>query len=356
MKRITHTNSPLIEAKSSEPLNELPSTLRYMNTRYFDYERELAHPKTSDPGTWKKWRSDLRRRLRQTFRLDTMGNVPTPSPQVLEESQEDGYRRYKLAYETLPNNWARAFLLVPDGGPKRKPAAICPHGHVPGCMRGVAIPDPDSPLGVAYGHELAKRGVIVLAPESAGMGERQPATEHQKYIDAGGCFLLWTRLNHMGMDLTGLRIFELMAGLNLLQSRDDVISSRIGAAGLSGGCWLSQVLTALDRRVKACILSGFFTTFPQTIWHCHCICHHPFGIGQYCDMPDISALIAPRPLFVESGIQDPNFPHQPAFDMTQRIYEQLAAPDNIGLHRYDGGHMFHGGESIPWLVDRLKGL
>ena len=83
----------------------------------------------------------------------------------------------------------------------------------------------------------------------------------------------------MGLDLTGLRVFDLMAALNLLAARPDVDSRRIGCAGLSGGCWLSQVLTALDGRVRAVVLSGFFTTFVQTVWHSHCICHHPFGIG-----------------------------------------------------------------------------
>ena len=96
----------------------------------------------------------------------------------------------------------------------------------------------------------------------------------------GGCWWVWTRLNQMGLDLTGLRVFDLMAGISLLASRDDVDSRRIGAAGLSGGCWLSQVLSALDLRVKAVVLSGFFTTFVQTVWHGHCVCHHPLRSGE----------------------------------------------------------------------------
>jgi hypothetical protein len=207
-------------------------------------------------------------------------------------------------------------------------------------------------MGMAYGREFARRGLVVLAPDNAGMGERDVEPD-QVGPKKNGCWLAWVRLNQMGLDLTGLRVFDLMAGLNLLTSRPDVDTRRIGCAGLSGGCWLSQVLTALDRRIKAVILSGFFMTFVQTTWHGHCICHHPFGIGRFCDMPDLSALIAPRPQFVESGKQDTDYPFEPAFTMVQNAYDLLCVPDRLGLDRYDGGHMFRGEVSIPWMVEQL---
>ena len=213
--------------------------------------------------------------------------------------------------------------------------------------------DPDIAPGLAYGHALARQGCVVLAPDNAGMGERNGHTP--LFDQPGGCMLAWARLNHFGLDLTGLRVFDLMAGIHLLCDRPEVDARRLDCAGLSGGCWLAQVVTALDRRIRAVILSGFFTTFAQTVWHGHCICHHPHGIGAICDMPDISALIAPRPQLVESGIDDTNYPHQPAFSLTQRAYEFLGAADRLGLDRYAGGHLFRGEESIPWLVNHLRG-
>ena len=356
MKRVTATHLPRIEPRYPSGLGEHPSTLRYLNNRYFDFERALPYPHTSDAETWRSWRRRLRRALRKTLALHTLAPVPTPELIVLETVECDGYRRHKIAYETLPGNWVRAYLLVPIGGAERRQAVLCPHGHVDGQSRAVADPEQAvvANLGVAYAHELAARGLVALAPENAGMGERGPGPEHELDSDTRPCQALWFRLNHMGLDLTGLRVFDLMAGLSLLAAQPEVDPRRIGCAGLSGGCWLSQVLTALDRRVRAVVLSGFFTTFAQTIWHGHCICHHPFGIGRLCDLPDISALIAPRPQFVESGISDTPYPHQPAFDMVQEAYTLLGARDQLRIHRYDGGHMFHGGESIPWMVRQLS--
>ena len=155
--------------------------------------------------------------------------------------------------------------------------------------------------------------------------------------------------------MTGFRIFELMAGLNLLQARDDVRPDRLGAAGLSGGCWQSQVLAALDERVRAAILSGFFVTFEQTIWaEDHCICHYPKGIARICEQPDIAALIAPRPIFVEWGTEDTPYPAEPAFSIAKEAYRLLGAEQNIQIDRYAGGHRFHGEKSITWLVAELS--
>lgn len=351
MRRVTFTGGSLVE-----PLRgvgaETPDTAAYLNQRYFTFARTLAFPESTEAGEWRRWRVRLRRALRRTLCLDQLGVVPTPRPLVLETVQCEGYRREKLAYETLPGSWVSAYLLIPDGGGK-KPAVLCPHGHVADGKGNVVGLTP--PLGVAYAHEFARRGLVALAPDNAGMGERDAGEGQKVFPSTSGCQLVWSRLNQMGLDLTGFRVFELMAGLNLLACHPEVDGAHLGCAGLSGGCWLSQVLTALDRRIKAVILSGYFTTFVQTAWHGHCICHHPFGIGRFCDMPDLSALIAPRPQFVESGIEDSYYPHEPAYSLTQRAYRLLGAETHLRLHRYPGGHMFNGEQSIPWMVEQLTG-
>jgi len=160
-------------------------------------------------------------------------------------------------------------------------------------------------------------------------------------------------LNLLGSDLTGYRVSDLMRGVDYLQSLPDVDRNRIGVAGLSGGCWLGIVHAALDARVKVAVLSGYFTTFAQTSWLGHCICHHPKGIGELCEMPDIAGLIAPRPIFVEWGTKDVSRPVHPAFEMAQKIYRAADATDKIALHEFDGGHLFSGERSLPWLIGSL---
>ena len=352
MRRVTKTPHPLIE-KANGHSKTLFATADHINLAYSKFARQLPFPTTRDQANWKTWRRKLTTALRKTLQLKTFGPPPTPSFKILSETNCGPYLRQKITYETSPGNRVPAYLLKPHTSNLDTPfpAAICPHGHGMDGKNGVV--GISEPRGIAYGHELAKRGVVVLAPDNAGMGERDIlATKNQ--AQNTGCFLVWARLNQMGLDLTGLRIFDLIAGVNILTNLPYVDPHRIGCAGLSGGCWLSQLLTALDTRIQAVVLSGFFTTFVQTTWHGHCVCHHPFGIGTICDMPDISALIAPRPQFVESGISDKPYPHQPAYTMVQQAYNLVDASHNLGLHRYRGGHMFNGKKSIPWLVKQLQ--
>ena len=350
MKRITQTDNPLIDPPSAVGPTQ-PHTTAYLNNRYFNFQRRLAYPQTTDRGKWQQWRRKLRSALRKTLCLDQLGPVPTPQPTILETADEPDYQRHKIAYETLPDNWVSAYLLIPRTGPAPKPAVLCPHGHFRAGKSATVFPQ--HAAGAAYAHELAKLGMITLAPDNAGLGERDDPQSAQR-PEISGCMRTWVRLNHMGLDLTGLRVFDLLAAVNFLAARTDVDEKRIGCAGLSGGCWLSQLVTGLDRRFKAVVLSGFFTTFPQTVWHCHCICHHPFGIGTICDMPDLSALIAPRPQFVESGTADVNYPFEPAWSLVQKAYRLLGAADRLAYDRYQGEHLFHAKHSLPWMKKQLQ--
>ena len=345
MKRVTTAGGELVEPKrSTRPVQ--PHSKSYFNAKFFDYQRNHAYPESKNHKDWEIWRRELRSSLCEIFCLNKFGPIPTPELVVQRSESRKGYRCDKISYETMPNNWVSAYLLVPDA-PGPRPAVICPHGHGMNGKEGV-VGAAEFP-GVPYARELALQGVVTLAPDNAFMGER-----HLDDHATSGCMVGWARLNHMGLDLTGLRIFDLMASINVLCQLPEVDSKRIGCAGLSGGCWLTQVLAAIDLRIQAVILSGFFATFVQTVWHGHCVCHHPHGIGLVCDLPDLSALIAPRSQFIESGIGDKPYPHEPAFSMVQKAYELLDFPDNLHLHRYSGGHMFHGKRSIPWLVKTLS--
>jgi hypothetical protein len=62
-------------------------------------------------------------------------------------------------------------------------------------------------------------------------------------------------------------------------------------------------------------------------------------------MYDIAGLIAPRPLFAESGEDDQIFPVEAArksFAMTQRVYRTLGAEGRAEHEVFADGHVFWG--------------
>ena len=265
--------------------------------------------------------------------------------QVVSTEKFEKFTLHKVIYYSRQDSSIPAYLLVPHKIKEKSPAVLCIHGHVPEGKANLVFGD--GQFGIPYGRELAEKGIVTLCPDNAGMGERAHPS--------GGCDFLWRRLNLLGYDLTGYRVYDLIRGVDYLQDLPEVDETRIGVAGLSGGCWLGIVHAALDCRIQAAILSGYFTTFAQTSWFGHCICHHPKGIGELCDIPDIAGLIAPRPIFVEWGNQDTSRPVHPAFETTQKIYSVANAQDRITLHKFEGGHVFLGQRSLPWLIQELSG-
>ena len=292
---------------------------------------------------WQDWRTQLFPELRE--QLGPFPDEAFPlNPQIVSTESHDKCTIHKVIYHAREDASIPAYLSIPRGVTAKTPAVLCIHGHVPGGKESVI--SGDGQFGAPYGRDLAEQGVITLCPDNAGMGERAHPS--------GGCDFLWRRLNYLGYDLTGYRVYDLMRGVDYLQSLPEVDQNRIGIAGLSGGCWLGIVHAALDERVQAAILSGYFTTFAQTSWFGHCICHHPKGIGELCEMPDIAGLIAPRPIFVEWGTEDVSRPVHPAFEMAQRIYRAANAGDQIILQEFNAGHLFSGEQSLPWLVQTLS--
>ncbi len=70
--------------------------------------------------------------------------------------------------------------------------------------------------------------------------------------------------------------------------------------------------TCLDERIRACAISGYFSTFRNSILAMsHCACNFVPGLAEFGEMYDLACLIAPRPVFIESGNYDPIFRSRP---------------------------------------------
>ena len=74
------------------------------------------------------------------------------------------------------------------------------------------------------------------------------------------------------------------------------------------------------------------------------------------DIGDVGALIAPRPLFIESARQDSlNGPRgivnvQEQIDIARQAYTVLGASDQLGTQFFDGPHTWHGVGAFAWLA------
>src|SRR5204862_2986818 len=88
----------------------------------------------------------------------------------------------------------------------------------------------------------------------------------------------------------------------------------------------------------------------------HCIDNYVPGILNWAEMHDIGGLIAPRPLFVESGERDDIFPVQASiesFNKVREIYRVFGAADQAEQEVFPAEHSFWGKRGIPFLARPL---
>ena len=142
-----------------------------------------------------------------------------------------------------------------------------------------------------------------------------------------------------------------------MRTRQDIDKARIIATGNSGGGTATLFLAAMDERVAAAVPSSYFCTFADsTLAIHHCPCNYVPDLNLYGEMDDVAGLIAPRPLLIVNGKDDPIFPIEPtrrAFARLARIYEAAGATDRLEMYEGDGGHRYYSARVWPFLAEKL---
>jgi hypothetical protein len=67
---------------------------------------------------------------------------------------------------------------------------------------------------------------------------------------------------------------------------------------------------------------------------------------------DLGALVAPRPLLIETGTDDLLFPVAAATESVRRtrlVYDDRGAGDRLAHDVFEGGHQWHGTRALPFL-------
>ncbi len=114
---------------------------------------------------------------------------------------------------------------------------------------------------------------------------------------------------------------------------------------------------ALEPRIRAALVSSYLNTFRECVMSVsHCVDNYIPGILNWAEMYDVAGLIAPRPLFVESGDKDDIFPiaaSRESFLRLKKVYEVFGAGANTGQEVFEGPHRFSGKLGLPFLAGHL---
>ena len=342
------------------------TTLTTLWQQYAAMPRQLAFRATTCE-EWAVWREQLSAKL-----IDLLGGFPTREialqPIVLEQRELPDYTLERVAFQSEEGLYTPCYVLTPRNVEPPYRPVIALHGHGSGGaahLLGVPRSEETRQAETAhievhnydYAHQLARQGFMVFVPEQRGFGERMEAQHGLIFgqeMWQSSCRALAYNAMLLGKTVLGLRVWDVMRTLDYIASRPETTSAGVGCVGLSGGGTTTLYAAALEPRITAAVVSGAFGSFRSSIMGTiHCDCNYVPGILQYAEMADIAALIAPRPLLIENGTEDPIFPvdaTRAASEEVGRVYALLGASERLDQDIFQGGHRFSGNKAFEWFA------
>lgn len=232
---------------------------------------------------------------------------------------------FHISYNSVNNNRVTALLSLPDSGVKPYPLAIIQHG----------LGDKKDTDYMMLGDSiLSSKGFAVFRIDFAMHGERIKKKYKFKGID------------YTLRDAIKQTVFDLRCGLDYLDTRSDIDSTRTGYVGISLGGVVGTVLCGVDERIEIpviCIAGGGLRAMSGI---------DGFGDEITSMMAPIEPLnfvgrIAPRPILFINAENDEVFPKA----LSMLLHSKAEEPKKVIW--YDSGHKVNPynafNDSAEWL-------
>jgi dienelactone hydrolase len=291
--------------------------------------------------------------------------VVPPAPKVVQTVDRGSYIRRKVIIRTTPWSIMPMYLLTPKGHSTPRPCVLALAGHGYGVKDIVGLWEDGSERRGADGYHqdfgcaLAQRGFVVLAPEISCFGERQA-----DYSNLGPsprppstCYSVAHMASMLGHSALGLRLWDAMRAVDYLDTCAEVDLGRLGVMGISGGGMHAFFSMALDTRIAAGVISGYFCQWQSSLLAIHhCPCMFVPGLMKLGELSDLAGLLAPRPVLVEAGTHDEIFPLpgvKEAVRQAGRAWEVLGAPGALQTDYFEGRHRISGAKAYDFLTGQL---
>lgn len=172
----------------------------------------------------------------------------------------------------------------------------------------VVVPDasvsPEQALGLAKGldpsrqvaRRLAENGFEVIVPQTLSRDKWQTDDARLVRADYTDREWIYRQAFHMGRHVIGYEIQRVLAAVDWLSEHREQ-GSRIGVAGYGEGGQIAFFAAAVDQRIDAAFISGYFA-LREKVWS-EPIYRNVFSRLQRFGDAEVASLIAPRQLVIE---------------------------------------------------------
>lgn len=296
-------------------------------------------------------------------RLGGLPLAPDLQPRLLGTWHEPDHTRHLVVWQSEPDVWTDAFVLVPPAGgagARPGPAAVVFHAtssrHI---LQPVGLADaPSRHLAL----HLVRRGFVTLSPRCFIYGPPQnepgalPATPERgaRHFTAESEQLLRRSPGWSGM---GKMLWDALRAVDYLSTRPDVDPGRIVCVGHSLGAKQVLYLAAFDERIRAGVFSEGGIGLKNSNWEA------PWYLGERlrefppgCDHHELLTLIAPRPFLIAGGGEADGLHTRPLVEAARPAYAFAGAGERLLLRIHPHGHDIPQGvreEAFDWLEASL---
>ena len=302
-------------------------SLKTVLNKYDKYARQDAFA-GNNVAEFEEWRKKTRATLKELLGWKYMESCPLNPVITEKEELEEGILREKVIIQVEPDTYMTMYILIP---PKKEPdrdkkrnCFLALPGHqgagkysVAGCYEIPAVKKMIDYYHYDYGMQLARLGYVAICPDCRGFGERRDEALQKDSEGAflnSSCFQLAHMAEPLGMTVAGMCTWDVCRLLDYIEERNAAESDEaekwnmetIGCLGFSGGGMQTLWAAALDDRIRQVVISGYLYGYKDSllILNGNCSCNYVPNLWEHFDMGDIAALIAPRPLLIQSCRED----------------------------------------------------
>ncbi len=320
-----------------------------MERRFVRDGRQDAFPLSAE---FPAWQDKARSILSSLLGLQYLEAVPL-SPVMIEAGEcRDGIRMEKLSIAVEDGVRMPFYLLIPGNAGKNTPIVIAAPGHQGGGKESVAGVRGDASVermtehyGYDYGMKAAENGMVAVCFDQRGTGERREGDED---ILGCSCLPLSRIASSLGIALAGLFVWDVMRLVDYIILRGEWNTGDIRMVGFSGGGMQTLYTAALDERIGKAFISGYFYGFRDSLLRMsgNCSCNYIPSLWRHFDIQDIAAMIAPRPLIIQSAEDDHLNGERGMMNVLEplrqlrELYAMLGAERRLVHDVIPGGHHF----------------
>ncbi len=313
------TQEFIVPPSESEPFGKLIAELGRL-------DQSMAY-RDQRGDDWRRWKSDLRQKVIDLLKL----RYEPAKHVVVEELHTDmisGVARTKLLIEAADGLMIPAFIMRPVDIEGPLPGLLFYAGHGTIAQTAGIERSPHRSNALA----LAQSGYVTLTFEARGMGELgQVSHEALDYV---------ARL--MGRTWLTMVLEDGLRALDYLQALPDVMPDHLGAAGFGLGGGLAFYTAALDERVRALVVQGFYGGGIDPVIVDGHGCDFIPGLWQYAQLSDVARLIVPRPvLYVYPKGRAVTHVARAWFNRSRPAYEVFRCPDRTNFVEMEDGMRFY---------------